>query len=414
MDLRFFIFLLLFISNPVVSQINTLNSDVEIELSLKGKVKSFYKTTIFVYQDPESNSTNKERFRLNDIHLTFDQRGNLNTQFHYYADGNIKAINRFDSNGNKIEAQENNSQGKQSDRWLYVYNSDNKLTEIKKYDEQDDLEYRHLLTYKNGKVTKDVKYKNISDIISEKVYEYSTNGSLIGIKAFNSKAQINWEIQNKYDAKDRLITHTSINDKGRKNYYSVYAYDENDNRTQEIRYNLNDEIIFTHVYRYDNLHRKVEEMEFDAFNHLASKKNYYYHKKGYIEKKYDFTFKAKNEIDDVTTITFDKNKNIIEKMLTDAIGNVLKKQTFKYNSKNQLLSSSYSDFQNEYHHNMKYRFNLKGNISGGSNKTVQNDELTVEKYYYQYLYDKQGNWVKRIRIVDDKQTKIEERKLEYY
>ena len=237
---------------------------------------------------------------------------------------------------------------------------------------------------------------------------------IIGIKAFNSKAQINWEIQNKYDAKDRLITHTSINDKGRKNYYSVYAYDENDNRTQEIRYNLNDEIIFTHIYRYDNLHRKVEEMEFDAFNHLASKKNYYYHKKGYIEKKYDFTFKAKNEIDDVTTITFDKNKNIIEKMLTDAIGNVLKKQTFKYNSKNQLLSSSYSDFQNEYHHNMKYRFNLKGNISGGSNKTVQKDELIVEKYHYQYLYDKQGNWVKRIRIVDDKQTKIEERKLEYY
>lgn len=414
MNLRFFIFLILFSSNHAISQVNANTSNEEIELSLKGKVKSFYKTTTYIYQDSDLSTTNKERFRLHDVHLLFDTRGNLSSRLSYYTDGNIREIYTFDSYGNKIEVIENNPQGNLNSRWLYVYNSDNKLTEIKKYDEENDLEYRHLLTYKNGKIEKDVKYKNIRDIISEKIYTYNSNGSLTGVKAYNSKAQVDWEIQNEYDTKDRLKTLTSINSKGRKNYYSVYSYDENDNRIEEVRYDLNDDILFTHVYRYDELNRKTEEIEFDSFNYLTNKKNYGYHKNGYLEIEYDFTFKAKNEVDEVILTRFDKNKKVLEKTMTDAIGNVLKKQTFKYNRKGLLLSYTHADLPNDYHHTGNYKYNLKGNAIGGSKRNFQKNELNSEKFTYQYSFDKQGNWIKRIRVVNDKQSVIEERKLEYY
>lgn len=133
-------------------------------------------------------------------------------------------------------------------KYLYKYDSNNKLIERKHCDAKGDC-WRSEYVYSSKRV-KEKKYNLDGSYSGMNVSIFNRNGNLIKESFYNSENKIDFIEIYKYDKDDNLI------EEGRKSKYEdhhnwKYIYDDKGNEVKYYRYNINSDITFKIIYKYE-------------------------------------------------------------------------------------------------------------------------------------------------------------------
>tara|TARA_R110001592_G_C13186309_1_gene751651 strand:+ start:1219 stop:2043 length:825 start_codon:yes stop_codon:yes gene_type:complete len=160
----------------------------------------------------------------------------------------------------------------------------------------------------------------------------------------------------------------------------IYKYDNNKKLIEENRYASNGSLIVKEIYEYDSNGNLIEY--------------YYYDRKGNLYKKESYKY--------------DYNGNRIEnnKSYSDGSGS---KETYKYNQKGNLIEKNeFSVFNKKY----LYGYDRMGNII--EIKIIEKDNNKETTITYEYTYDSNGSWIKKLEFENHFTKKLIERTIEYY
>ena len=221
---------------------------------------------------------------------------------------------------------------------------------------------------KNHKTTFDRKRHKIE------MYSYGSNDSSelesMWIYKYNEKGYNNET--NRYDPDGGLITKR------------IYKYDENGNMIEKIMYRADGSLRDKYVYKYDKNGNRIEKSEYNSDEELKRKYIYKYDEKG----------------------------NRIEKSKYKSDGNLRYKYIYKYDEEgNSIETSKYKSNES-----LDFKFTNKFDENGNkieSNKFNSEGSLKSE-WNYEYQYDEQGNWIKKVGFENGTPTYIREREFEYY
>jgi hypothetical protein len=226
---------------------------------------------------------------------------------------------------------------------------------------------------------------NVKEVIQESYYSGDNFGEPVKIK-FKGREDYSFDINH------NILSYTSYslyNDDLTPNFHIgfklTYIYDDK-NSCIEIRYyNEKGDIFSTSVYNYKN-----EYVEVEGFSSGGKKSKW--------------------------TEKIDKNRNIIEDK---------DKTRFIYDSRNNLIEVIYSENSRRVYEYNDGKLTSEIRIDESKEtpwRTIKyNDKGFIDevislgdKYTYQYEYDTQGNWVKKLEFLNGHPFLIYERKLKYY
>ena len=216
------------------------------------------------------------------------------------------------------------------------------------------------------------------EIKSQNIYLYNSNEKLIGYK--------------------EVFPNDSIGDR------KIYQYDKKGNLLEEISLEKDSSIISKIIYEYNEKGQK-KNVSMYVKNNLFSKTIYNYSVNGYTEETTLFSVKKIRKY----------VNNLIEEQFTYGNkNNLLEKRTYKYNSSRKLLEEKTYSSLGKLVHIYNYEYDNKDNqILFEHHK----DDKLITRWKYQYTkFDKYGNWLQRIDLLDldNGYWYIEERQIKYY
>ncbi len=333
---------------------------------LKGKAKSCVK---MVYNAKNiSGKVEKGDVAQNKIVLVFNDKGRITEQHNYNTDGSfsVKYLFKYNDKGNLIEINQ--------------YNADGGLVSKKVYDGKENL-------------------------LDSKEY-FSSDGNVTG------------RTTNRYDDKGRLIETEEYNVNGTFKY--TYRYDDRGNLIEENHYNTNGNLDDknTLTYRYNEKGNKIEETHYDG----GSVSFYRYNNNGnLIEERYSPSFTARKACtykkvmercghggcgaESYCTYQYDGEGN---KIKANCNGDQI---TYRYDSNGHEIEESCGSPSHKPWYQSIHQYDDKDNLI--KEKRIENDIIGKDRNY-QYTYDKQGNWIKKITFEKDVPQFIEQREITYY
>ncbi len=242
--------------------------------------------------------------------------------------------------------------------------------------------------------------KNLSPTITD----YSTgnyrltftrNGDLEELIVSGTRGQQNNKYIAYYDKENRLIANERIDYSENDTTYGERIYKGNviEAITKDKENNL--------IYKMTLLHDKLNRLEYtetiDANKNIIAKAKYKYKGDLQISKFYD------------------KSEKLIRELVRDSNGNMIKeisarKLYYEYDNENFLVSIRE---KNKLSKNIRYDYlnDEKGNVI--SIKKWK-DKMLMKSCQFEYEYDKNNNWIKRIMYEDENPIVICLRKIEYY
>lgn len=216
-----------------------------------------------------------------------------------------------------------------------------------------------------------IRFNQKGNIIEKNEYFYALNRNLGSV------------IKYKYGQEGNKIEEEIYGSDGNLNFKTTYKYNQKENIIEENTYNSNGTLYFRKTYKYDQKENMIEEYTTYVSNStLNSHKTYKYDEKGRV---------------------IDEKTNASNSTLNSS-------KTYKYDQMGNMIEENYTEANLNY--KVTYQYDQKGN---------QNEKNLYHKYdflnykqTYQIVYDKQGNWTKKI-IFENKIPKlILEREYEYY
>ncbi len=342
---------------------NAKEKSNETKNSLKGKVKSCIETA---YEAKNiSGKMEKGKITQNKIVSTYNNQGKIIEQNSYNTDGSLsfKYIVKYDDKGKKIGINQ--------------YNADGGLLSQKIYDSKENL-------------------------LESKEY-FSSDGSVTGNMTLH------------YDEKGHLIELKEHNVNGTFTY--TYRYDDSGNRIEEKAYvNGHLEKTKTVTYRYNKKGNIIEKIyagnisfkRYDDNGHL-------------IEERYSPDFTSGRHCayqkvmkrcghsgcgaESYCTYQYDDRGNRIK---ANCNGEQI---IYRYDSNNNEIEESCGSPSHKPWYQSIHQYDDKNNLI--KEKRIENDTIGKDRSY-RYLYDKQGNWIKKITFEKDIPQLIEERQFTYY
>jgi hypothetical protein len=242
-------------------------------------------------------------------------------------------------------------------------------------------------------------------------YSFNTEGNFISHNAYNPDGSLVFQQLYKYDGKG-LKTETTY-------YYrlgsdslrerSVYAYDSAGNLTDLKTYDLIGYLDRRFAYKYDNSGNLAQVLNYD----------------------YD------DNIDSTLYNTFDNSGNLIITIARNADSSLRYKTTSTYDDKGNVLEFKYFDMDGKLRDKLVYKYDDKGNKTeyvkyvadtlsekqlykydkNGlpiSNEVFKSDGSLETQLTYEYVLDKNKNWIKRTEFNFNVPKYIVERRIEYY
>lgn len=260
-----------------------------------------------------------------------------------------------------------------------------------------------------GKIEK-ISRKRKYDFIYDYQKKYDIEGYMIENKEFNSDGSLKSKIIYKYDDMGKLIEGNEnnsdgsflkcyiniYNDKGviiETNYYNTignietkytYKYDKRGNKIETNEYNSDGNIETKYIYKYDDKGNKVEENKYNSDGILKTKYIFKYDNKGYLLEKNTFYSEG------LETIT---------------------KYDYQFDDiRNKIISKNYL------YENYSYKVVDIFDKSGNEVETIFYDEYEVitSHYTYEYEFDEQKNWIKKIEFKNQTPTYLLEREIVYF
>jgi nuclear transport factor 2 (NTF2) superfamily protein len=136
-------------------------------------------------------------------------------------------------------------------------------------------------------------------------------------------------------------------------------------------------------FNYDSLGRNTEEFKYGLLRTPQSKKIREFHSNDSVAKVERFEYGARLQ---VTYFDYDETDRLTHKLDTNFDKRLITKINYIYDTNNVVI---------------KKAFYFKGSSEVWVNQT------------YDYEYNKQGDWVKRIEVIDDETVRITERDIKY-
>lgn len=208
----------------------------------------------------------------------------------------------------------------------------------------------YLTFNKNGGLIETLEY-DLNNKVKEKIiFTYNENGNIIEENIFDNNDKFDYKVVFKYNDKGYLIDRSLYKNDGKLHSKFVYKYNKKDNQINKSLY-FDGELDSTEDYKYDDKGNLIE-------SNVVSYGKFINWETSFFE--------------------FDNQGNLIE-------------ESSNINSKEGSL-----DLITTYNYN-KY-----------------GDKITKDDTTYEYVYDSQKNWIKRIEFYNGVPKFIVERKIEYY
>ena len=275
--------------------------------------------------------------------------------------GKVKSLTEYSYKVKKVN-------GKQQDilnaKSIYNYNQLGNKTNEYTYNADGSIDTRSVFTYdNNGLLTQEDSYNPDGSTGFTNVYKYDKRGNMISVKL--------------YDTYGSLFLRTSS------------EYDANDNETKEINYTQSVE---------KDKHKDV----------ILNKTTWRYDEKGnMVEEEY---YEGDSTITKETTYKYDDNGNKIVQNKSE--GNMSLKSTYKYNSLGIPVEEIQFDANGVFAVKIIYAYDEKGNEIEES--YYDKDNSLQNHTVFQISYDKNGNWVRKLELDNDRPTILFVREIAYY
>lgn len=271
-----------------------------------------------------------------------------------------------------------------------------KVSESKIYNrDENDIQYSYISFNENGMITESLYYtigmRDEAEI--RNFIKYNEYGLISEIREFVTFGVSNDKTENittfSYNDKKKLTEKKAVN------AVYTYKYDENGNKIEEKKFHknseLNDNFEELISFKYDDSGNIIEEnhQSFNSILNLNIKNctlfKYDKNKNLLEEKYYSISSSGDMTFNNIVIYDYDNNNNLVEKAEKGANGNLISKNTFKYNEFGLLVEE------------------IETNSYGGNYKQS-----------FKYELDKEKNWIKKTIFINEQLNALHERKIEYY
>lgn len=212
---------------------------------------------------------------------------------------------------------------------------------------------------------------------------FSRNGKLIENSRYENDGSLYQKSKNKLDENGKLIKGARYNSKGEITEKWNYVYDKNGNMIEVTYYDKNGAFSGKQVNKYDKKNNLTEYFYQNSKGKITNRDTYKYFKNGKIKEQN--RYKSDGTLRDRRTYEYDNNGNEIIDKVYKADGTIMIYKS-EYDKMNNIIEN--------------YWINEKGE------QTHQTS--------FEYIYDKNGNWITKRRSSNGVLSMIWERKIEYY
>ncbi len=195
---------------------------------------------------------------------------------------------------------------------------------------------------------------------------------------------------------------------GEMSHYYINTFNEKGNKAEDIQFKPDGTPMKKYVYQYDTLGRRSVRLQYDSASNLVRKITYTYNADGLCTE--DNSFDPTNRLEKKYTYTYDRKGNCIEDKSFTPDNVLQKKNTYVYDSDGKLISMNSYNGKGDLEKEVTYRYDYQNNIIDEEvNLSVGGNPV----YNYHYVYDKQGNWIKKVTMKDQVPVLILERIIRY-
>lgn len=297
----------------------------------------------------------------------YDDNG-IKTEFvQFYADGVVKAIDKFDAAGHIVESITNREDGSENNKIETEYDSKGNKTKYKSYKNETIFLHHEWKYDDNGLLIDFIAFNAEGNQLNREKYKHDTNGNLIETIYYYGNT-IKCCVKCVYDVKGNMLEMTTITPDGKVIERRVKTYSKDNIITSDMFY-VGDILSMGYEEKYDSNGNRIEFIDYvnggKIVNHFECK----YDSKGNeieavyhnlidsitirCEKKYNIDgnltefieFDNYNKILNRREYTYDSKKNLIECVYYDASDTVTKRDEYKYKYLD-LTDEQYTEYQN--------------------------------------------------------------------
>jgi YD repeat-containing protein len=323
---------------------------------LKGNVKSLSEKSYIATPEGTKGAARHENSAEHDFDLNFDENGLLVSEKKWYNNGTPYEETNFEGKDKKLNSR----------------------------------------LYSNNKV------------MSKTLYSWDTKGNNITVVKSNPDNTGMQKTEKKFDNEGRLIETTTYNTQNNPTGRMTYSYDKKGNLTNEdiyMNYNL---LVAKNISEYDKDNHKIAETRLDKNSKVIYKTTYKYDNGRLIEKE---TRNNKGKVEYLQKITFDEKGNETRQYTFDAFDNSETEDLYKYDARGNKIRWEIIKNKKPVM-NAGYRYDDNNNLL----EIIVNDadNKMIENKMYEYKYDNQGNWTRKVIYSDGIPKFIIERNITYY
>lgn len=237
----------------------------------------------------------------------------------------------------------------------------------------------------------------ITEYVDDYLEEYSKTGKVIAIYRLFVDTEPILRATYEYNNQDLLVKMTSYS-VGTKKLSSTtfYAY-ENQNRISEEKFitepNTVGFVNTIETYKYN-----TSSKDYECFHYVQNEEN------------------KEFELSNIQYFKVDNKDNVLQQLYYDpAKKENYREENYKFNSKNKIVESQLKDDMAENISNETYSYNKNGDVVKQNTETIYKDGKKYSyEYTYDYSYDKEGNWVTKKDMKNEKEPGVYyERKIVY-
>ncbi len=203
------------------------------------------------------------------------------------------------------------------------------------------------------------------------------------------------------------ISYTSHEPDGRISSKNFYKYDDKNNLIEEEIY-YRDELSNRISYKYDDKGNLIEKTTLDADGKLTLRQSYKNNDRGNkIEERHH-----NNEDVFYNKIVFeyDERNNLIEENHYDADDLHCIRNNYKYDDTGNMFEEDHHSLLNDmFDYKNQFKYDTKGNVI---ERLDPEDESGI--LFYEYEFDKTGNWIKSTTLKNGAKLSMIEREINYF
>ena len=207
------------------------------------------------------------------------------------------------------------------------------------------------------------------------------------------------------------IEEKNYNPDGSVNHKIIFKYDNKGLKTEKRPYNKDGNPFNYYKYSYNTFNQIISEIWFDySNNEIVQKKTFEYDEKGNLVTQ---TVYSPDNISAISKYNYDDLGRKFEYNYYDRNGLLKWIRKYNYDDSNRLLENiSIDSYSKEMTRKTGYKYDAFGNVNEESK--YNSDSSLKERTVFEYYYDKNNNWTKKITYKNEVPKSIIEREIIYF